>query len=161
MLPSAGNGVAFRVRALPGVQTGKKDLVMKLTNILAASAMAATALATPMATSAQSASAGTSVQVSTAQTVSYAHPCKYHKKPKKCRARGHGGAPGGEGKIKIDIRIDNQKPDKEVPKQGEPKQGEPKQGEPKQGEPKQGEPKQGEPKQGEAGPNKGGGIDIR
>jgi hypothetical protein len=131
---------------------------MKLTNILAASAMAATALVTPMATAAQSAAAGTPAQVSTTQTVSDVHPCKYHKRPKKCRARGHGGGHGKEGKIKIDIRIDNQKPDKEGQKPGEPKPGEPKPGEPKPGEPKPGEPKPGEPKPGEPKP---GGIDIR
>jgi hypothetical protein len=108
--------------------------------------------------------------------VSDVHPCKYHKRPKNCRARGHGGAPGREGKVKINIRIDNQKPDKEgqkpgepkpgepkpgEPKPGEPKPGEPKPGEPKPGGPKPGEPKPGEPKPGEGGPNKGGGIDIR
>jgi hypothetical protein len=95
--------------------------MMKLTNILAASAMAATALVAPMATSAQYASAGTLAQVSTTQTVSDAHPCRYHKRPKKCRARGHGSAAGKADKVKIDIRIDNQKPDKEAPKKEEPK----------------------------------------
>ena len=132
---------------------------MKFTNILAAGAMAATALVTPMATAAQS--AGAAAQVSTTQTVSDVHPCKYHKWPKKCRARGHGGGYGKEGKIKIDIRIDNQKPDKEGQKPGETKPGETKPGETKPGETKPGETKPGETKPGEAGPNKGGGIDIR
>jgi hypothetical protein len=149
---------------------------MKFTNILAAGAMAATALVTPMATAAQSAGAGAAAQVSTTQTVSDVHPCKYHKRPKKCRARGHGGGYGREDKIKIDIRIDNQKPDKEgqkpgetkpgetkpgETKPGETKPGETKPGETKPGETKPGETKPGETKPGEAGPNKGGGIDIR
>ncbi|WP_189143401.1 hypothetical protein, partial [Nonomuraea glycinis] len=83
--------------------------MMKIKNTLTAGAMVLSAFVAPITMPASAASAEPLAQrTSSTETLNQPlHPCKFHKKPAKCRARGHGGGGGGGGGGDINITNNN------------------------------------------------------